>query len=422
MGLVLSFSSCDKEDDNTSTNTTTATTGTCTTTGTEEQSSNTEIEAMRQAMISFRSSLSSTLLSQASTCLENERFYLWHNTPNGNGTSRDGIIYGDLSSNQLTNFKSLVQLFLSTDGYQKVSDISELAEGYLNTLNANAWNPDYYSIDMFGDPESSGSWGFQLDGHHLAINFLVHGDKVSIVPAFFGGEPAVGSFDGSNYDVFEQERELALDLYNGLNTTENTAAVSSGSSTVEAGPSSNNGAVDPYRGNFDYSGFATGLKYSDMSTTTQANLILVMKEYVYTMTNTFADEWWLDIMDNIDDTYFVWIDDVASPNSTSPFYYRIYNPYLWVEFNAEDALGGGGPDYNHVHTITRIPNNPSTNDGGDYGVFALMINNNGPKTLFEHYAQADHHKLKMYPFDYTVKIEANSHSHSHNSHSHSHDG
>lgn len=48
-----------------------------------------------------------------------------------------------------------------------------------------------------------------------------------------------------------------------------------------------------------------------------------MKEFVYTMTTTFAEEWWTDIMNNIDDTYFVWIDDVDAPNTTSPFYYII---------------------------------------------------------------------------------------------------
>lgn len=84
-----------------------------------------------------------------------------------------------------------MQLFLSTNGYQKVTDITELSEGYLSTQNSSVLNPDYYSIDLFWDPDNAGSWGFQLDGHHIVINFLVHGDNVSIVPAFMGGEPTV---------------------------------------------------------------------------------------------------------------------------------------------------------------------------------------------------------------------------------------
>lgn len=406
------MSSCKKDDDPSSDDDNSSTVE-CTTTGTVDQSTNTEIEAMRQAMLTFRSSLSSSLLSEASTCLDNERFYLWHNTPNENGTGRDGIIYGDLSTTQLDNFKNLLQLFLSDDGYQKVDEISTLAEGLLNQTNPTAWNPDYYSIDMFGDPETSGSWGFQLDGHHLAINFLVHGDEVSIVPAFLGGEPAVSTYNGTDFDIFSNERDMGLTLYDGLTTNESTLATSTGSHSMEVGPASQAGSVDPYRGDYDYSGFETGLKYSDMSSTTQANLILVMKEYVYNMTTTFADEWWSDIMANIDDTYFVWIDEVGNPTTTDPFYYRVYNPYLWVEYNAENALGGGGADYNHVHTITRIPNNPSTSNGGDYGIFAQIINDNGVKTLYEHYALADHHNKSVMKFDYIVKGINTHHQHSH---------
>ncbi|NME70744.1 DUF3500 domain-containing protein [Flammeovirga aprica] len=381
------------------------------------QSTNSEIEAMRQAMLAFRNSLSSSLLSEASTCLDNERFYTWHNTPNSNGTQRDGIIYGDLSEEQLDLFKTVLKLFLSDGGYQKVDEITMLAEGLLETENPTAWSPDYYSIDLFGDPENSGSWGFQLDGHHLAINFLVHGDNVSMVPAFLGGEPAVSSFNGTDFDIFKDERDLALTLYSGLTSTEIEDAVSSGSHAMEVGPASTPGDVDPYRGDYDYSGFAgTGVKYTDMSTATQANLILVMKEYVYNMETTFADAWWTDIMNNIDDTYFVWIDEVDQPSTTSPFYYRIYNPYVWIEYNAENALGGGGADYNHVHTITRIPSNPTTTNGGDYGVFAQVINKGGVSTLYEHYAMADHHQMSEMLFDYEVELPHHNHHHHHHSH------
>lgn len=413
LGLFLSFNSCSKEEETTTTATTTATSD-CNTTGVATQSSNTEIETMRQAMMTFQNSLSSTLLSEASNCLDDQGFYLWHNTPNANGTNRDGIIYGDLSAIQVTNFKSMLQLFLSTSGYKKVFDITELAEGLLSEQNGTVWNPDFYSIDIFGDAENDGSWGFQLDGHHLAINFLVHGENVSIVPAFLGGDPAVDTYNGTAYDIFAEERDLGLDLYNGLTSGEKSSAVSTGTASLLVGPSSNNGVEDPYIGAYDYAGFETGLKYSDMSAATQANLQLVMQEYVNTMTASFANEWWADILTNMDDTYFVWIDDGSVPTATTPFYYRIYNPYVWIEYNAENALGGGGADYNHVHTITRIPNNPSTNDGGDYGIFASMINNNGPGTLYEHYAMADHHKVNEMKFDYKVSIKNSHYKHEHN--------
>ena len=87
-----------------------------------------------------------------------------------------------------------------------------------------------------------------------------------------------------------------------------------------------------------------------------------------------------DIDVGIDNTYFVWIGGTAI---NDPIYYRVFNPAVWIEFNHEGGL-------DHIHTITRAPN------GNDYGIFAL---NHGPKTLFEHYASADHHKVIYGLFD-----------------------
>lgn len=381
-------------------------------------------------MMTFKNSLSTAQLNELGACLDDDRFYTWHNTPNVGGTSRDGITYGDLDASQLNNFKSLLQLFLSNEGYQKVDEITTLAEGFLSDQNASVWNTDYYSIDLFGDPENSGSWGFQLDGHHLAINFLVHGDDVSIVPAFLGGEPAAETYNGTDFDIFKDERDIALTLYNGLNATELAEAEATGNRAFQAGPPNQNGQVDAYRGDHNYSGFQNGLKYSNMSSTTQAEMINLMKEYVYNLNSSFADLWWADIMANIDDTYFLWMDEVTSPSATSQFYYRIYNPFLFVEFNNEDVVGGTIDSWNHIHTITRIPNNPTTSDkGGDYGIFASQINH-GPATLYEHYALAEHHQKSSLIFDYQidpklieVKKERSKHNHSpsnHHSQHHSH--
>ena len=38
---------------------------------------------------------------------------------------------------------------------------------------------------MMGIPTADGPWGWQLDGHHLVINFFVLGDQVVMTPAFW---------------------------------------------------------------------------------------------------------------------------------------------------------------------------------------------------------------------------------------------
>lgn len=385
----------------------TADLSTCTTEGIAEQSTDPDIEAMRQAMVSFQASLSDELRIQAQNCLDSARLYLWHNTPaNGN---RNGITYADLNDEQLAQFQSLLQLFLSNDGYEKINSITFLAEGFLSESNESLWSPDYYSIDMFGDPENRGSWGFQLDGHHAAVTFLVHGDAVSLVPAFLASEPVIGTYNGIEFDVFEFERGLAFELYNGLNDTERSIAITDGEGQLEVGPPSRNGEEDPYIGDYDYSGFETGLKYSDMSAETQANLEALMRVYVYNLTTPFADIWWDDISASIDDTYFVWISEAEELTDFSTIYYRIYNPHVWIEYNVEGIIGGSVEEGNHVHSITRVP---STSGGGDYGIFAHAINSSGPRTLLEHYAESDHHALELAKFDY-VFTGAATHAHSH---------
>ncbi|MEM7514552.1 MAG: DUF3500 domain-containing protein, partial [Bacteroidota bacterium] len=301
------------------------------------------------------------------------------------------------------------------DGYQKVHEITVLAENILHEQRAKFWDPDKYYIRLFGDPATSGSWGFQLDGHHCAVNFLVHGDKVSMVPAFLGSEPVKGSFDGNDFDVFLEERTLALELYQGFSENEFSQAVSDGNAAqMVVGPPER--GPDKYGGSYDYTQFATGLVYQEMSISTQEKLKQLMKVFVYNLHTEFADKWWQDIRENIDYTYFVWVDRVDTPSPETPFYFRIYNPYLWVEYNTEPPVGRGIEEWNHAHTITRIPNNPDTKDGGDYGIFAERINQGGMRTLYEHYVSASHHESSEMLFDYQVERKASpqhKHKHSH---------
>ena len=370
----------------------------------ESTKSTSEIKAMQKAMVKFRNSLSPELLEKGSASLKDQRLYLWHNTPipvRGDDYQAEGIMYGDLSTEQLRSFKDVLMMFLSKKGYQKVDAITVLAEGFLKEVRPKIWDPQFYSIDMFGDPSKDDSWGFQLDGHHCIINFLVHGENVSMVPAFLGAEPVKESFQGKEFDIFGTERDLALELYHSLSSDERQAAVSTGSmEALTLGAGNPAGSPDPYRGDYDYSGFKKGLKHADMSKRSAEILEKLMLEHVNNLSSTFAKQWFRDISKNLSETYFVWIDQVDQPDNKSQFYYRIYNPYLWVEFNITNPIFKELDDWNHVHSITRIPNN--SENGGDYGIFADLVNQNGIKMLYQHYASSDHHRLESMKLDYEL--------------------
>ena len=342
-----------------------------------EISTKPSIVALATVMKNFRASLSSELLADASFPLGHKESYSWTNLPPGRDEDRGGIRFGELSINQLTRFYEVLNVFLSDDGYTKVSLITKDTEKPLSDISPNFWASNPYHIALFGNPETDGSWGFQLDGHHLALNFLVHGDAVSIVPALIGTAPAI--IDGTV--VLEDERGNAFALLNSLEENQKKKAIQTGRRGLQVGPGR---STDPFL-NHDYSEFVgVGLKASEMNASQKEHLRNLIKTYVYNLETEFADIWMTDIDAGLDDTYFVWI---GGTTLNDPIYYRVFNPAIWIEFNNESGL-------DHIHTIIRSP------DGKDYGIFAL---NHGPKTLFEHYASADHHKVIHELFDYHIE-------------------
>ena len=342
-----------------------------------EISTNPSIVTLATVMKNFRASLSDKLLAAASFPLGHKEFYSWTNLPPGRDEDRGGIRFGELSIDQLTRFYEVLSAFLSDDGYTKVSLITKDAETDLSNINPRFWASNPYHIALFGNPETDGSWGFQLDGHHLALNFLVHGDAVSIVPALIGTSPT--TIDGTV--VLENERGKAFALLNSLDENQKKKAIQKGRRGLRVGAGR---TTDPFL-NHDYSEFVgVGLKASEMNDTQKENLRDLIKTYVYNLETEFADIWMADIDDGLDDTYFVWIGGTTTDEA---IYYRVFNPAVWIEFNNE------GRSLEHIHTIIRSPN------GNDYGIFALK---HGPKTLLEHYASADHHKVMLELFDYHI--------------------
>ncbi len=72
-------------------------------------------------------------------------------------------------------------------------------------------------------------------------------------------------------------------------------------------------------------------------------------------------------------TNFAWI---GRCDDESPFYYRVQNPVILIEFDHQPgiALDNDEPSRHHIHTVVRTPN------GNDYGKDLLR----------QHYAQFDH--------------------------------
>jgi len=98
--------------------------------------------------------------------------------------------------------------------------------GELNNNNFVEFGEGKYWITIMGTPSPTEPWGWQLDGHHLVINFFVLGSQIVATPSFWGSEPAVatsGKYAGTR--IMDDEMYKGLELLHSLNFAQQAAAV-----------------------------------------------------------------------------------------------------------------------------------------------------------------------------------------------------
>ena len=145
--------------------------------------------------------------------------YDWHFIPR----PRKGLPLKALSGEQKALAHALLASGLSQSGYMKAETIISLEQilASIEQGKGPVRDPELYFFNIFGHPESAGSkepWGWRVEGHHLALNFTIVGDKGVVGgPTFMGTNPAevrVGPRQGLR--VLGEEEELARKLVKSL--------------------------------------------------------------------------------------------------------------------------------------------------------------------------------------------------------------
>jgi hypothetical protein len=280
---------------------------------------------------------------------------------------RHGIRLGDLSDEIREVALGLLRTTLSATGYQTARDVMRLNHTIAELTGGwdelGEW---MYWLSLFGTPSETEPWGWQIDGHHLIINCLVLGDQIVVTPCFMGSEPVVaesGTFAGTS--VFEVEEERGYTLMQSLTPEQQGTArigmVQHGD--VVASAASDNVQV-PY----------VGLRFTEMSSAQQGLLLATVETYIGRIRPGHAEIRLDEVRRHLGDTYFAWI---GACDETSPFYYRVQNPVVLIEFDHQRGihLQNDEPTRAHIHTVVRTPN------GNDYGQDLLR----------QHYAEAAHH-------------------------------
>jgi hypothetical protein len=209
-----------------------------------------------------------------------------------------------------------------------------------------------------GEPSTDKPWGWQIDGHHLIINYFVLRDQVVMSPAFYGSEPVVargGKYKGVSILQDEQNRGLKFVL--SLTEPQRQKAV------LEVSKSGNNNVAEAFKDNvvLDYA----GLRAAEMDPPGRAALLALAELYIANMDDGHAKVKLEEVRSHLDETYFAWIGGTAAD---SVFYYRIHSPVILIEFDHQRpantrhlAKNPQLPIRDHIHVVVRTPN------GNDYG-------------------------------------------------------
>ena len=277
----------------------------------------------------------------------NQHFYL-----------RQGIGFQEMTERQREAALALLTASLSAKGLALSRDIMRLNHtlGELNNDNFEEYGEWLYWITLMGEPSATEPWGWQLDGHHLIINYFVLGDQVVMTPFFAGSEPVTalaGKYRGVS--VLQAEQNQGLELILALDEEQRRSAILSVSKT------GNNNLTEAFKDNvvLDYA----GVSVKTFSLEQRRRLVSLIALFVGNLKDGHARLKMAEVQAELDRTWFVWI---GGTEADAVLYYRIQSPVLLIEFDHQQPanlrqLYGSAPNRQHIHTVMRTPN------GNDYG-------------------------------------------------------
>ncbi len=302
----------------------------------------------------------------------------WRRWANQHSYRRQGVSFEELDESQREAAFGLMKAGLSAKGFRRSRDIMRLnytlGEITGNFAELDEW---FYYFTVMGEPSENQPWGWQLDGHHLIVNYFVLGDQVVMTPTFMGSEPVIaeaGKYKG--VAVMQDELRRGLELIRALDPAQRSKAV------IAQSKQGNNALAQAFRDNvvLDYAGIAA----SEFTDAQRDLLLSLVEEFVGNMDEGHAKVKMNEVRDHLDSTHFAWIGDHGDD---SPCYYRVHSPVVLIEFDHQRPVFmrlPRVPTLQHVHSVIRTPN------GNDYGKDLLR----------QHYANSHRAALGANPADH----------------------
>lgn len=300
---------------------------------------------MTDAAQNWLNTLSPELKEKALFPVDSPERSNWHYIPmqdEERKPTRKGVALFEMNDAQRAATMELLKAGTSDSGYAQATTIMSL-ESILNELEKggrNVRDPEWYFVTIYGEPSKTGRWAWRIEGHHLALNFMIeNGEVVGTTPAFFGANPAeVKTGDNKGDRVLKASEDLALQLIKSLNDNQQALA--------HREEHFDDVKQEPTAG----VGEAAGLPVSEMNQDQQATVLELMQTYANRLPPALAEmEMKRAKESGWDQIRFAYS---GSTDFTKPHTYRIQGPTFVIEFlNVQaDSLGNVA---NHIHSAWR---------------------------------------------------------------------
>lgn len=292
---------------------------------------------MARAADKFLGALDKEQKSKAVFPFKDQERKNWHFIPR----ERKGLPFKEMNSDQQRLAHALIRSAMSTHGYAKATNIISL-ELVLQEIEGGGRrftrDPALYFITIFGRPEAKGTWGWRLEGHHLAVNMtVIEGKLVTGTPTFFGANPAeVRQGPRKGLRVLADEEDLARELIKSLSPENRKAAIFADVAlkeiVTEAKPK-----IGPLE--------KAGVEAAQLTSEQRNQLLKIIKVYVERYRPELAKDDLAKIEKaGTDKIEFAWAGGVERGEG---HYYRIQGPTFLLEYDNTQN------NNNHIHAVWR---------------------------------------------------------------------
>ena len=262
---------------------------------------------------------------------------------------------------------ALVRASLSAEGFE-LAHAMMLVNGFLGDVVElptvlGEWS---YNFALYGEPDLRAPWGWQLYGHHCALNCLVVEGRMVLSPVFLGAEPDeidAGPHAGTS-DLFADRIGAGLAVMAALTDDQRAAATVYAEMVDPAMPP---GRVHPgderhLAGAFQDNRVipVEGVRVADLSAEARTRVLEVAATFARLLPEGPRAARMREVEAHLDETWFSWI---GGHEPGDVFYYRLQSPVVIAELDHHCGvfLDYDTPKPFHVHTVLRTPH------GNDYG-------------------------------------------------------